>query len=98
MSGTHRYPVGEDVPERTWTAERKCRADVQLEVLELIMDAGWRTFFTFQVVEALQFAHPEWKPGTCSAYVSGALLAFREAGWVRYVGRDEHSHLWEVDA
>jgi hypothetical protein len=98
MSGTHHFPVAEDAIDRTWVAERKCRADVQLEVLEIIIDAGWSSFRTFDLVNLLAHAHPEWKYGTCSAYVSGALLAFREAGWVRPLGRDGKTYRWEVDA
>jgi hypothetical protein len=98
MSGQSRIPVSEDSPDRTWTAERKCRGDVQVEILELIIEAGWSSFRTFDLTEALAATRPEWKYGTCSAYVSGALLAFREAGWVRSLGRDGKTYLWEVDA
>jgi hypothetical protein len=93
-----RRPVAEDHPDRPWEPCRKCREEVQVEILELIMDAGWRTFRTLQVTEALSASHPEWRYGTCSAYVSGALLAFREAGWVRSLGRTDNTYLWEVDA
>lgn len=95
---TQRHPVGEDHADRTWTPERKCRADMMTEILEIILEFPTTTFRTFEVTERLQEGHPELKYGTCSAYVSASLLSFREAGWVRFIGRDGKTYLWEVDA
>ena len=34
--------------------------------------------------------------GTARAAVSGSLLLFRQAGWIRTVGEEKGSRIWEV--
>lgn len=91
-SGTYSY-VSEDDPRRAWTAEQMCPDEVMNTVLGIAIRRG--TFHQSDVSEEIA-ALLDIKLNTARAYVSGALLGLRQAGMVKYVGREGRYQIWEV--
>lgn len=88
-----RIPVSEDHSGRTWKPEDKCPDPAMDVILNILFDRG-RSYQADLVEEVAERMNV--KKGTAAAYVSGALLAFREAGWVECVEKDGHRPVWDL--
>lgn len=93
-AATHRHPVSEDHADRTWRPEDKCPDYAMNVVLEVLLERGrsYQRDIADEVAAKLDL-----NAGTAASYTSGALLYFREAGWVRCVEVEGGKlPVWEV--
>jgi hypothetical protein len=90
-----RVPVWEEHPDRTWRPEQKCPAPAMDVVLTILLEADDQWLYQSDLVQRV-IGRMGVKQGTAASYVSGALLAFHEAGWVEPVVRDRKSPAWKV--
>lgn len=88
-----RTPVSVLIPTRTWKAEDKCPPKPMDAILDILLEGG--RMYQAEIVEAVA-ERLEVKRGTAASYVSGALLAFAEAGWVECVEARGKRPVWKV--
>jgi hypothetical protein len=89
-----RVRVSVDHPDRSWRPHQKCPDQRMNAILDMVIERG--EFFQADLREAVREAF-DIPMGTATAYTSGALLGFREAGWVKCVD-DGPCPYWKVIA
>ena len=92
-SGGHRIRIFETGIERGWEAESKTRPDVVDFVLDVLIERGMVKQSELAEDVGVQFELVE---GTARGYTCAALLILREAGFIRYIGDEDRSALWEL--
>jgi hypothetical protein len=89
-----KHRVYEDGVRRTWTPESRATDEAMNCVLEILLRRG-RSLQSDLAEEVA--ATMDVPIGTARAYVSASLLYFRLAGFVRHVGNEGRTAVWEID-
>jgi hypothetical protein len=90
----NRTPVSRDDPARTWRPHEKSNDEAMNVVLDYLIQNTEAHQSEIAQVVASKLKVPM---GTAQSYTSGALLAFRETGWVRCV-HEGRPALWRIEA